>query len=121
MSDAAQRFAERRRREDEAPRLSTEVPGLATLKLEVEERSGTQPVVEPMHVRRVVVAHAPALFFLPCGDPRCKDGGHDITQYVVRSLRAGQTRFEGEDVCTGSLGSAQCSRVMHFIATATYS
>ena len=91
------------------------------LKLEIEERSGASPVAEPTHVRRIVVEHAPALFMLTCGDARCKDGGHDITHAVMRQLRAGQTSFEGNDVCPGPVGSAQCSRVLHFIATATYS
>jgi hypothetical protein len=119
-SEAAQRFAERRRREDEAPRLTAEVPRLTGLKLEVEERSGAGPVAEPTHVRRIVVEHAPALFVLPCGDARCKDGGHDITHGVMRHLRAGETRFEGQDVCPGSVGSSQCSRVLVYVAEATY-
>jgi len=64
QSEAALRFAERRRREDDAPRLSAEVPRLLTLRLEIEERSGGSVVAEPVHVRRIVVEHAPALFFL---------------------------------------------------------
>jgi hypothetical protein len=120
QSEAALRFAERRRREDEAPRLATEVPKLKTLKLEIEERSGGSSVAEPKHMRKVMVDHAPALFLIPCGDSRCKDGGHDITHLVLRSLRAGETTFEGNDVCAGSQGSTQCSRIMHYVATATY-
>jgi hypothetical protein len=119
-SEAAQRFAERRKREDEAPRLSAEVPRLQSLRLEIEERNEAGPVAEPTHVRRVVVANAPAMFLLPCGDARCKDGGHDITHAVVRHLRAGEPRFEGQDACAGSLGSGQCSRVLHFVGIATY-
>jgi hypothetical protein len=120
QSEAALRFAERRRREDEAPRLIAEVPRLKTLKLEIEERSGGSSVAEPKHMRKVVVEHAPALFLIPCGDSRCKEGGHDITHLVLRSLRAGETTFEGQDVCAGLQGSTQCSRVMHYVATATY-
>jgi hypothetical protein len=67
-----------------------------------------------------VVENAPALFILPCGDTSCKDGGHDVTSMVLRSLRAGETRFEGEDVCNGMVGSAPCSRVLRYVATATY-
>jgi hypothetical protein len=119
-SEGAQRYAERRRREDEAPRLTAEVPRLKSLALEIEERSEGSPVAEPTHVRRVVVQHAPALFILPCGDARCKDGGHDVTHSVMRALRAGETRFEGQDVCTGSIGTGQCSRVLHFVGIATY-
>ena len=120
QSEAALRFAERRRREDEAPRLSTEVPKLKTLQLEIEERSGGSSVAEPKHMRKVVVEHAPALFLIPCGDSRCKDGGHDVTHMILRSLRAGEAQFEGNDTCAGSQGSGQCSRVLHYVATATY-
>lgn len=119
--EAAQRFAERRRREDEAPRLAAEVPKLTELKLEICERSGGNLVAEPTHIRRVVVESAPALFFVPCGDPRCKDGGHEVTHIVMNALRSGDARFEGEDVCSGSQGSGHCARVMHFIGHATYS
>jgi len=120
QSEGAQRFAERRKREDESPRLIAEVPRLQSLALEVEERSEGSPVAEPTHVRRVVVQHAPALFVLPCGDSRCRDGGHDVTHAVMRALRAGETRFEGEDACAGSVGTGQCSRVLHFVGIATY-
>jgi hypothetical protein len=119
-NEGAQRFAERRRREDEAPRLIAEVPRLQSLTLEIGERSQAGPVGESTHVRRVVVQHAPALFFLPCGDPRCKDGGHDVTDVVMKALRAGETRVEGEDSCAGSVGTAPCSRLLHFTGTATY-
>ena len=120
QSEASQRFAERRKREDEAPRLSTEVPRLKNLQLEIQERTGVSSVAEPKHMRRIVVEHAPALFVIPCGDPRCKDGGHDITHDVLRALRSGETTFEGQDTCVGSQGSGQCARVLHYVAIATY-
>jgi hypothetical protein len=119
-TEAAQRFAARRQREDEAPRLSTEIPNLASLRLEIEERAGGSVVAEPKHIRRVVIDSAPALFVLSCGDARCKDGGHDVTSSILRALRSGDTTFEGEDVCNGSLGSGQCSRVLHYVGSATY-
>jgi hypothetical protein len=119
-SEGAERFAERRKREDEAPRLTAEVPRLRSLALEIEERGEGGPVAEPTHVRRVVVEHAPALFVLPCGDARCRDGGHDVTYAVMRALRDGETRFEGQDVCSGSVGTGQCSRALHFVGIATY-
>jgi hypothetical protein len=119
-SEGAQRFAERRKREDESPRLTSEVPRLQSLALEIEERREGSPVAEPIHVRRVVVQHAPALFVLPCGDARCRDGGHDVTHAVMRALRAGETRFDGQDVCVGSVATAQCSRILHFVGIATY-
>jgi hypothetical protein len=118
--EAAERLAERRKREDAAPRLTAEVPRLQSLTLEIQETSEGSSVAEPTHVRRIVVQHAPALFVLPCGDSRCKDGGHDVTHAVMRPLRAGETRFEGQDACAGSLGTAPCTRVLNFVGTATY-
>jgi hypothetical protein len=117
---AAQRSAERREREDRAPRLATEVPDLLSLKLQIEESSGGSPVAEPKHIKRVVVEHAPALFLLPCGDSRCNDGGHDVTYAIMRALRDKETTFSGDDVCEGSVGSAQCGRTLHYEATAEY-
>lgn len=118
--EGAERFAERRKREDESPRLTAEVPRLQSLALEIRETSEGNSIDRPMHIRRIVVQNAPALFVLPCGDARCRDGGHDVTHAVMRGLRAGETRFEGQDACAGSLGTAPCSRVLDFVATATY-
>jgi hypothetical protein len=120
QSDGAQRFAERRKREDESPRLTAEVPRLRTLALEIEEKIEGGSLAEPTHIRRVVVQHAPALFVLPCGDSRCRDGGHDVTHAVLRALRAGETRFDGEDACAGSIGTGRCLRILHYVAIATY-
>ncbi len=119
-SEAAQRFAERRKREDEAPRLRDSVPHLASLRLEVEERRGATTAGDPKHVRLVVVESAPALFALPCGDHACKNGGHEVTDAVLRGLLAGRTRFELDDVCHGSIGTADCGRLMHIVVAATY-
>jgi hypothetical protein len=116
-SPQAQRFAERRRREDDAPRLHEQVPNLVSLKLEIEDRSG---VGGTTHTRRVVVAQAPALFLVPCGDPRCMDGEHDLTTMVMRALRQQETAFKGQDECRGSVGPSACSRVLHFDAVAEY-
>ena len=119
--EASERFAERRKREDEAPRLITIVPQLKSLRLDLDERHKDGVVsTEPAHIRRVVVEHAPALFFMPCGDSRCREGGHDITRPVLDALRAGDTRFEGEDECHGSQGSGYCGRVLHFVGTAEF-
>ncbi len=96
------------------------MPKLATLSIEVSERRDGSPMAELSHIRRVVVDHAAALFVLPCGDARCKDGGHDVTRAVMAALRAGETRFEGEDVCLGSVGTSRCSRVCHYLGAATY-
>ena len=77
--DAAERYAERRRREEEAPRLLTAIPTLESLRLEIEERRAGGSLSEAAHVRRIVVERAPALFVLPCHDAACKGGGHDVT------------------------------------------
>src|ERR1700688_4951904 len=92
----AQRFAERRRREEDGPRLSDKVRDLHALRLELEERCGATGAAQK-YTRRFVVARAPALFFVPCGDPRCLDGGHDLTSTVMHALRTQQTTFQADD------------------------
>jgi hypothetical protein len=119
-SAAAQRFADRRQRENEAPRLVSKVPDLTSLSLSVEERTEASSVSQPKHLRRIVVPHAPALFLLPCGDPNCKDGGHDVTASVMHFLLRGDENFQGEDACTGSLGPSPCVRVLYYQAVAEY-
>ena len=120
QKEAAERFAERRRREDEAPRLLDIVPKLETLRLKIEESRAGAALTETSHVRPIVVANAPALFVFPCQDSSCKDGGHDLTSEISAALRARKERFEGEDACRGQVGSAECSRVLRYSATATY-
>jgi len=118
-SEAAQRMQERRRRQDDAARLSTEIPNLESLKLELSEAgAGTSGSVT--HVRPIVVANAPALFELGCSNHYCKDGGHDITWEVMRALRSGSTRFEGHHRCNGSVGTNECSQVLTYVGIATY-
>ena len=119
-SEAAQRFAERRRREDEAPRLQVAVPGLESLRLEIAEGRSSSIDADLSHVRKIVVEHAPALFILPCGDPGCRDGGHDVTSTILRSLRDRNPRFQGEDTCAGHVGTAPCPRVLRYVGIATY-
>jgi hypothetical protein len=116
-SQVAERFAERRRREDEAPRLRDRVPGLKRLQLLIEERT---PLGGTKHVRSFLVDRAPALFLVRCGDPRCADGEHDLTDTVMRALAARQTEFHGSDECIGSVGTSGCSRVLSFDGTAEY-
>jgi len=116
-SPQAQRFAERRRREDEAPRLREQVPNLVSLRLDIEECTG---VGANAYTRRVVIDCAPALFLVPCGDPRCIDGEHDLTTDVMRALRSRGTSFHGEEGCRGSVGPSACSRVLHFDVIADY-
>jgi hypothetical protein len=118
--EVTRRTAERRQREDEAPRLAEAVPGLQGLRLEVLEHSSGISHPEHTHVRHVVVASAPALFVMPCHDTHCKDGGHDLTQDILAALRQRNSRFEGKDVCRGTVGSAGCSRILGYVADATY-
>lgn len=120
QSAAALRAAERRERENAAPRLATEAPDLVSLRLEVEEKSGTSSAGQPKYTRFIVVTSAPALFLLPCGDANCVDGGHDVTSFMMTALRGRKTHFVGEDECRGSVGTSFCARVLHFTATAEY-
>jgi len=117
---AGERLAERRRREDDAPRLIERVPQLESLRLEIQELRGGSAVPESTHVRRIPVASAPALFELPCLDSFCKDGTHDLTHDILRALESRATKFEGEHACTGHTGNADCQRVLRYVATATY-
>ena len=120
-SEASERFTERRQREDSAPRLSASIPALETLKLEIRETtSSSSSCPEAAHIRRIVVEHAPALFFVMCHDSYCKDGGHDLSHGVLLALRQQKTHFSGEDRCNGRVGSADCQRILHYVGTATY-
>src|SRR5262245_36083864 len=89
-TEAAQRAAARKQREDDAPRLLTEVPNLESLRLEIDVRRETGTLSGGTHIRRVVVENAPALFFVPCADRDCNDGGHDLTREIMTALRKNQ-------------------------------
>lgn len=119
-TEASERFAERRRLEEAAPRLRERVPDLQTLKLEVEESHDTAGLSGSKHVRHIVVERAPALFAIPCGDPSCVGGGYEITSGIMRGLGDRAERFEAEDRCNGSIGGASCRRALHVTAIATY-
>ena len=96
------------------------MPALLTLRLEIQERRADALIAESTHVRKIPVEHAPALFELPCHDTVCVEGGHNMTQLILHSLKAGQTEFEGEDACGGHTGTAPCQRVLRYVASATY-
>jgi hypothetical protein len=119
-TEASQAAAERRQREDRAPRLLAEVPALASLKLELEELRQGASVPETVHVKHVAVAHAPALFDLPCLDSTCSGGGHDVTSQVLAALRSRSARFQGEHACNGTTRTAACTRVLRYVGIATY-
>lgn len=120
--NAAQRFAERLEREDGAPRLLALVPGLKSLELAIQERRGSwpEPTPEGSYVRHVVVSSAPAVFFITCHDPVCRDGGHELTSLVMRALRSQQAHFEAVDSCPGHLGSADCQRTIRVVGKVSY-
>jgi hypothetical protein len=116
-AQAAQRSADRRQREDDAPRLQTQIPALATLKIAVvEEQAGASS----KHIKHVVVARAPALFVFPCGDDVCVEGGHDVTSEIMHVLRGKATQATGNSKCGGMTGSAPCARRITYELTATY-
>lgn len=116
---ASRRAAARRQREDEAPRLAITVPAITSLNLEIGERASPMGA-EVVYIRRVVVGAAPAHFEIPCGDPTCEDGGHDLTNSILRALRAHEETFSGEDACHGSVRTAQCQRMLRYTGAAIY-
>ncbi len=118
--DAAGRFAERRRLEDEAPRLHDKVPRLETCRIEIAEGRNDATSADVTHTRIVVVAVAPALFVFPCGDPSCRDGGHDVTSEILRGLASGNTEIRGEDACYGRVGASECGRILRYRVFASY-
>lgn len=118
--EAAERFAERRRREDEAPRLRDVVPDLVSCRIEVAERRAEVTSVEVSHTRHLVVDRAPAMLFIPCSDPSCRDGGHDVSSTLMRGLRERRADIRGEDSCNGDVGRTHCGRILTFTARAQY-
>lgn len=109
---------ERRKREDQAPRLLGEVPNLLSLRLEFVEHRGERQLAA--HAEPVALAHAAAFLEVPCGDESCRHGGYELTGAMMRALLAGTTHFEGRDECRGDTGSAPCARVLHYSGAATY-
>jgi hypothetical protein len=114
---SAQRSIERRKSEDDAPRLLAEVPSLRSARILIIEQV---PTGSMRHTKHIVVARAPALFIIPCGVPACQDGGHDITSHVMSALRRRLPTAQGEDACGGTSGSAPCGRSIRFELTAEY-
>ncbi len=118
-SEATTRFEERRRREDDAPRLRDAVPKLRTLRLDLEEyrHGGTHPMVR--HTRHVVIDRAAALFVIPCGERDC-DGVHDITRDVLRMLERSTEEFQGMHDCDGLRHQVTCNHRLSYLAHASY-
>jgi hypothetical protein len=119
-TDAMDRFAERRRQEDAAPRLRDMVPRLTACRIVLEETREDVTSASVAHTRRLVVERAPALLIIPCTDALCKDGGHDISANLLRGLRDGLLEIRGEDTCHGYVGGGSCGRLLKFTAFAEY-
>ncbi|HEY5959723.1 MAG TPA: hypothetical protein VIV60_24385 [Polyangiaceae bacterium] len=117
QSNASLCAVDRRRREDDAPRISAIVPQLSELSIYVDEHS---TIASPRYVRRVVVQSAPALFIVPCSDEHCADGGHDISSEVIGAIRSKLQTFSGSHVCTGQMGTRDCGRKMWYRGEAVY-
>ena len=111
--------AEQRERETAAPRLQTLVPKLRSLRMNFEDcRAEGRSTMLP-YTKYVVVATGPALFSIRCVEPRC-NGRHELTEAILRGLRAHQTKITGESVCDGSVGDAGCDRTLRYICEAEY-
>ncbi len=119
--EAARRVRERREEEDAAPRLREVASALRELSIKVRDQGETGALAGTEYVRHVVVAHAPALFVIPCTDATCVGGGHDVTADVLTALRRRDAEFTGEHACRGTRGTVACGRVMRYVAKATYS
>ena len=114
------RAAERRRRERDAPLLREEVPHLLSLFIEIKESGQGSGLPDATHIRRFVLATAPALFLFACGEPACEGGGHDISPEVTVALRSRQPELLGSSRCAGMVNEAACVREVHFVMKATF-
>jgi hypothetical protein len=114
---AAQRSRDRRKAEDDAPRLIDVLPGLRSAKLAVTELVANGAT---KYIKHIVVARSPVLFIIPCGDPVCQDGGHDITSELMSAFRKRLATASGESACTGTTGTAECRRSIQYTLTAEY-
>jgi hypothetical protein len=112
--------SDRWKRENDAPRLESEVQHLETLRMNLEEYSGGHSVAGTNRIQHVVVARASARFEIPCGDSKCEEGGHDVTPEILSHLRAKRPEFEGSSVCNGHVGDRPCERQLKYSARATY-
>ncbi len=115
-----QQTRERRERADAAPPLAQRFPALAALRFEIHETREGAEIPGSRRARPIVVPHATAHFELPCIDPECHDGGHDLTANVLRELGSRRLSFEGSHTCSGSIGSSPCQRHLHWIAQASW-
>lgn len=110
----------RHEQEDAAGKLVQKVPSLATLSITVHEMRPDGCTNETRYIRRIVVAHAPALFHVPCSNPGCEDGGYDVTHEIMNGLISRRSQFEGQQSCRGRTNTGDCARVLRYVTAATY-
>ena len=118
--EAEERIAERRRRENAAPRLRMAVSQIGSLSLEIEEYMGESDTPRVRYTRHIVVERAPAIFFIGCTEVDCSDGGHDVTVSIMAKLRSSSTDFTGEDRCYGNRFGKTCGARLKYRGHASY-
>ena len=118
--DAPNPTRERWQREDTAARLHEKVPTLTGLKIDFVERTGSSALGATRHARHVQVATAAAHFEIPCNDPDCSGGGHNLTTEILRGLARGASEFAGEHACAGTAKVGPCERVLGYTVHASY-
>jgi hypothetical protein len=112
--------SDRWKRENDAPRLKDEVPGVLKLQLELEELQEDRPIAGTRRVRHFVLANASARFEIPCGEEKCEGGGHDVSHEVLSRLRAREPAFSGRNNCGGMVKDRGCDRTLRYAALAEY-
>lgn len=105
---------------DDAPRLIAEVPALASLRMIVEVSPDGGAASTSKYTRHFVLSSAPAFFFVACSNPKCEDGGHDLTHEIMSGLKRGETEIRGEDHCGGSTSTSACSAAIRYTVLAEY-
>ena len=104
--EAAQRFADRRQREDSAPRLSAAVPHLESLRLEVQESRSGIANSEAAHIRHIVV-RSPSPVVCPATTRSARRRATTHPSSFTAALA--RETLRGEDPCPRYWGS-QLSR-----------
>jgi hypothetical protein len=111
---------DRWKREDNAPRLIDEVPGLQSLVLSLRDLRESHSIAGSERKQHVIVSRAAVLFEIACPEPKCEEGGHDLTLEVLQHLRNGDVEFSGNSDCRGMVGQAGCRRTLQYTAQAVY-
>jgi hypothetical protein len=111
---------ERWRREDAAPRLTTEAPSLQSLRLILRDFRVDSGLPGKERVQHVIVARAGARFEIPCSEPKCVEGGYDVTTEILQALKSRCETFEGVVSCRGTVREQPCRCSLSFVGHATY-